>query len=170
MPEQVLVTYVTKHGSTAEVAGAVAKTLEGAEVSVVLREAGSVQGLGEYRALVFGAPLYAGRMLRAGRRFLTRHLEELAVIPLAVFALGPLGSEGKEWEVPQREFERALASYPSIHPLSTALFGGVIDQSKLGFPERFAPPLKRYFPLTDVRDWTAIDEWASSLPALLNLI
>ena len=43
------------------------------------------------------------------------------------------------------------------------IFGGVIDQSKLRSPDKYSPPLKRFFPLTDVRDWQAIEAWAIGL-------
>ena len=99
-------------------------------------------------------------MLRAGRRFLTSHRRALAEMPVAVFSLGPLGYGEKNERTPEKQFERALGRYAEIRPFSTALFGGVIDQSKLRSPDKFSPPLKRFFPLTDVRDWQAVEAWA----------
>jgi hypothetical protein len=45
---------------------------------------------------------------------------------------------------------------PEVHPFSTAIFGGVIDPSKLGFP------FKRMHAV-DARDWKAIERWASEV-------
>jgi menaquinone-dependent protoporphyrinogen oxidase len=162
-PNKVLIAYATKYGSTAEVAAAIAKTFEEEGVSTELLDVRSVRDLRDYRAVVLGAPLYNARMLRAGRRFLARHRRALAEMPVAVFALGPLGSEEKDVKAPQRQLDRSLRRWPEIHPLSTALFGGVIDQSKLRFPDRYAPPLKQFFPTTDVRNWQAIESWAIGL-------
>ncbi len=159
-PDKVLIAYATKYGSTAEVAAAIAKTFEDEGVSTELLEVRSVRNLRDYRAVVFGAPLYNARVLRAGRRFLARHRRALAEMPVAVFALGPLGYEEKNVKGPQRQLDRALGHFAEIRPLSTALFGGVLDQSKLGFPVKHSPPLKQFFPLTDVRDWQAVEAWA----------
>jgi menaquinone-dependent protoporphyrinogen oxidase len=168
VPGKVLIAYATKYGSTVEVAEAIAKTLEGEGVETDLRDARSVGDLRGYRAVVFGAPLYNARMLRAGRRFLARHQRELAGMPVAVFALGPLGTSEKEIATTQKQFDRYLAHRSEIRPVSTALFGGVIDQSKLRFPDKLAPPLRPLFPFTDVRDWDAIEAWAAALVDALS--
>ena len=163
MPNKVLIAYATKYGSTAEVAAAIAKTLEEEGTSVDLLDVRSVRDLRDYRAVVLGVPLYYARMLRAGRRFLAKHRRALAEMPVAVFALGPLGSEEKDVKTPEKQFDRALGRYTEIQPLSTALFGGAIDQSKLRSPDKYSPPLKRFFPITDVRNWQAIESWAIGL-------
>jgi menaquinone-dependent protoporphyrinogen oxidase len=162
-PNKVLIAYATKYGSTAEVAAAIAKTFEEEGVSTELLDVHSVRDLRDYRAAIFGAPLYNARMLRAGRRFFTSHRRALAAMPVAVFALGPLGYGEKNEKTPEKQFARALGRYAEIRPRSTALFGGVIDQSKLRSPDKYSPPLKRFFPLTDVRDWQAIEAWAIGL-------
>lgn len=159
-PNKVLIAYATKYGSTAEVAAAIAKTFEEEGVSTELLDVHSVRDLHDYRAVVFGAPLYNTRLLRAGRHFLTRHRQALAEMPVAMFVLGPLGYGEKNEKTPEKQFERALGRNAEIRPLSTALFGGVIDQGKLRAPDKYSPPLKRFFPLTDVRDWQAIEAWA----------
>ncbi|MGD0166200.1 MAG: flavodoxin domain-containing protein [Gaiellaceae bacterium] len=163
MPNTVLIAYATKYGSTAEVAAAIAKTLEQEGVSTELLDVRSVRDLRDYRAVVFGAPLYNARMLRAERRFLSRHRGALTEMPVAVFALGPLGYGEKNVKTPEKQFDRAIGRHAGIRPLSTALFGGVIDQSKLRFPDKYSPPLKRFFPITDVRDWQAVEAWAIGL-------
>jgi menaquinone-dependent protoporphyrinogen oxidase len=168
VPGKVLIAYASKYGSTVEVAEAIAKTFEDEGVEADLRDARSVGDLRGYRAVVFGAPLYNARMLRAGRRFLARHQRELAGMPVAVFALGPLGTSEKEIATTQKQFDRSLAHRSEIKPVSTALFGGVIDQSKLRFPDKLAPPLRPLFPFTDVRDWDAIEAWAAALADALS--
>jgi menaquinone-dependent protoporphyrinogen oxidase len=169
LPSEVLITYATKYGSTAEVAKAIAKTLEEAGVATDLRDTSSVGDLSAYRAVVFGAPLYNARLLKARRRFLKGNRLALAGMPLAVFALGPLGTGVKERETARRQLDRSLARRPEIRPLSVMIFGGAIDQNRLRFPDMHAPPLKPLFPVTDVRDWQAIEEWATDLVDLLQL-
>jgi len=70
MSNSILVAYATRYGSTQEVAEQVAVTLRESGLEVSLRPAREVEALDEYRAVVLGVPLYIGRWLRDGRRFL----------------------------------------------------------------------------------------------------
>jgi len=43
----------------------------------------------------------------------------------------------------------------------------VEGRAPVRFPDKYSPPLKRLFPLTDVRDWDAIEAWAAAPAELL---
>jgi menaquinone-dependent protoporphyrinogen oxidase len=154
--DTVLVAYATKRGSTREVAAEVARIIRQSGPEVEISPAREVKSLDRYGAVVLGGALYMGRWHKDTRRLLKRYRSELASLPLAVFALGPRSSEPEALEAAGAELARALDEVPEVHPFSTAIFGGVIDPSKLGFP------FKR-MPAVDARDWKAIERWASEV-------
>ena len=153
-----LVAYGSKHGSTQEVAEAVAERLRAGGQEVDLRRAADVDDLTPYGGVVLGGSLYVGRWHEDARRFLSRYREELSAIPLAVFALGPKTAEQKDLADARTQLDKALSKTPELEPRSVAVFGGVIDPSKLRFP------LNR-LPASDARDWDAIDAWVDELAA-----
>ena len=98
MSMSILVAYATSTGSTKEVAEAIATTLResGLEVDIrLLREVDTLEG---YGAVVMGAPLFMLQWHKDALRFLARHRRAFPDLPVAVFALGPLHDEEKEWE------------------------------------------------------------------------
>jgi len=151
--DTVLVAYATKRGSTREVAADVARVIRQGGADVEICPARDVKNLDRYGAVVLGGALYMGRWHKDARRLLKRYRSELASLPLAVFALGPKSTEPEALEAAGGELARALADVPEIHPFSTAIFGGVIDPSKLGFPFQRMTAV-------DARDWKAIESWA----------
>jgi len=159
MMPKILVAYDTKHGSTVEVAEAIAGTLREHGALVDLHEAKAVRDFSGFDALVVGAPIYSGRWLSGAHRVLKRagKLAPERSIPVAVFALGPRVDEGPEnWERPRRQFEKALSKHESLAPVSSALFGGA------------DPPKKS--PRRDIRDWDAIRAWAETIAPLLGAV
>ena len=62
MERMVLVTYATRYGSTAEIAQAVAETLNRGGISSICKPIPAVRQVDEYRAVVLGAPLFMGRL------------------------------------------------------------------------------------------------------------
>jgi menaquinone-dependent protoporphyrinogen oxidase len=149
----VLVTYGTKHGSTREVAEAIAATLRNAGSDVALEPAGAVRDVTPYDAVVLGGSLYAGRWHPDARHLLSRHREELARRPVAVFALGPKTLADDEVAQSRLQLTKALSDVPEVRPAATAVFGGVVDPKRLHFPFN-------HMPASDARDWDAIRDWA----------
>jgi len=152
-PHRFLVAYATKHGSTEEVAAAIAAALLAAGAEVQVQPARKVRDLSPFDAVVLGAPLYAGRWHRDAHGFLKRHRRSLEQLPLAVFALGPRkpASEGT-WATSQAQLDNALLRDSWLAPVGVALFGGV-DPPKVKHERR------------DQRDWAAIRAWAGELAA-----
>jgi menaquinone-dependent protoporphyrinogen oxidase len=105
---------------------------------------------------VLGGALYMGRWHTDARRFLKRHREVLADLPVAVFALGPLALKERDVVGSRKQLDRALAKVPEVDPFSVAVFGGVVDPTKLRFP------FSR-MPRSDARDWDAIAAWAGEI-------
>ena len=110
----------------------------------------------DYDLVVLGSGLYMSRMHREARRFLRRHHEELACVPFAVFAMGPLGNDAEEKDKVRAQLERGLGHYPDLDPVAAEIFGGVIDPEKMPFPFN-------RMPAGDHRDWDEIRAFALSL-------
>jgi menaquinone-dependent protoporphyrinogen oxidase len=153
----VLVAYATRHGSTREVAATIAGTLQALGADVELREAQQVHGHdgfalgqpGSWTLVVLGAPIYSGRWHRDAHRFLRRHRQDLAGVPVAVFGMGPRSDDKQAWQRSQEQLDRAVAKHKWLTPTAVEVFGGV------------DPPGKR--PRRDLRDWTQIEAWAAGI-------
>ncbi len=169
MSNKVLVTYATRYGSTQEVAEKVAATLREGGLEVDLQPMRQVRDLAEYRAVVLGAPLYIGSLLKDARRFLAKHQAALAGKPAALFALGPTmnAADEKEWQGAREQLDQALAKVAWFKPIDVELFGGKYDPDKLRFPDSLLASLPASpihgMPATDLRDWAAIEAWAKRL-------
>jgi menaquinone-dependent protoporphyrinogen oxidase len=171
MSALVLVAYATRYGSTQQVAEAIAATLREGGLTVDLQPVRQVRSLEGYRAVVLGAPLYIGAWHKDALNFLSQHQEALASRPVAVFALGPLHDDEKEREGSRAQLDKELAKSPWLAPVAVEMFGGKYDPDKLRFTDKLiaslpASPIHNA-PASDVRDWTAIRAWASSLVAKL---
>lgn len=161
MTKALLVAYATKHESTHEVAQAIAHRLQVLGHLAELRAARDVESLSGYDGVILGGALYAGRWHRDARRFLSHHREELAALPLAVFAMGPLTLEESDVAGSRKQLDRALAKEPSLEPVAVAIFGGALDPSKLRFPFT-------HMHAADARDWDAIRYWTDDLARLFE--
>lgn len=160
MAETILVAYGSKHGTTREVAEAVAATLREHGLEVELEEAGRVRDVSPYDAVVVGGGLYVGRWHADARRLLRRHRRELAGKPLAVFGMGPDSLEEAKVADSRAQLDRALAATPELEPVAVAIFGGALVPGNWRFPFSHLPPF-------DARDWDAIRAWAEELAAAL---
>ncbi len=109
------------------------------------------------RAVVVGAALYTGRLHPHATRFLGRHEDVLAELPLAVFGSGPRTLEPEDVTSALRQLRSGLsAAVPQLRPVSLTVFGGAIDPRKLRWP------LSR-MQASDARDWDAVRDWATKL-------
>lgn len=152
----ILVAYASKHGSTREVADAVAGRLRDHGWTVDLREVAAVQDVNQYGGVVLGAALYMGRPHADARTFLRHHHAALATRPLAVFAMGPGKGEEEQIAGSRKQLDRALHRFDDIEPAVEAVFGGVVDPGSLHFPFN-------HMPASDARDWEAIQRFADEV-------
>jgi menaquinone-dependent protoporphyrinogen oxidase len=159
---KILVAFASKHGSTRQVADAIAAELERTGHEIVVRPARAERDPGAYDAVVLGAPLYMGRWHKDARSFVRGHRKALERVPVAIFALGPIGDEPKQWQGAEDQLDEALGSLPDVGPVTVRMFGGAIKPDELHFP--FS-----HMPAVDVRDWTEIRAWAAALPERLGL-
>lgn len=152
MNGHILVAYATKPGSTVEVAEAIAAPLRDGGHEVDVGPAADVSALDGYGAVVLGGALYMGHWHQDAVRFLNRHRLALKEIPLAVFAIGPKTLAEADVAASREQLDRALKAVAELTPAAVAIFGGVVDPSRL----RFA----------DARDWDAISAWGHEVAAV----
>jgi menaquinone-dependent protoporphyrinogen oxidase len=147
----ILVAYATRNGSTQEVAEAIIGTLRACGADARLQAARDVRSLApRLELIVLGAPIYSGRWHRDAHRFLRRYRNELGTVPVAVFGMGPRRPDPQAWQSSRAQLDRALAKHHWLRPLTVTVFGGT-------------DPPKRDRERRDLRDWTQIEAWASSL-------
>lgn len=164
MPEKILVGYATRYGSTREVAEFIAEVLRETGLDVDLHQLREVNTLEGYKAVVMGAPFYMFKWLKDAPKFLSRHQDALANMPVAVFALGPTEASETPESKPEvfAQLDKALDGFPWLAPVDQALFGGKFDPAKLKFPMSI---FMGQMPASDIRDWDRIRAWTEGLSA-----
>jgi menaquinone-dependent protoporphyrinogen oxidase len=80
---------------------------------------------------------------------------------VAIFALGPTHEpyDEKEWQDSRAQLDKELAKHPWLSPVAIQMLGGKFDPAQLGFPLNL---LAGSEPESDIRDWTAIRDWAKA--------
>lgn len=81
----ILVTYASRHGSTAGVAQAIGTVLAQRDLPVEVRAMETVLDLGRYRAVVAGSAIQNGAWLPEALEFVRRHRPDLDRRPFAAF-------------------------------------------------------------------------------------
>lgn len=169
MEINILLAYASTHGSTREVAEAVAATLREYGLAVDLQPARDVHTLEGYYAVVLGAPLYMFHLHKDALRFLARHQKAFSRgLPVAIFAGGPIETgDEKEFQEVRKQLDQELAKFPWLKPVAVEVIGGRFDPARLRFPWNLIPALKQ-MPPSDLRDWEAIRAWAGCLAVQLH--
>jgi Flavodoxin domain len=80
----------SKYESIREVAEAIAERLGAASHQVPVLDAGEIEGFNGADAVVLGSAISAGHWLKAARKLLDEHADELASRPMWLFSVGPL--------------------------------------------------------------------------------
>jgi menaquinone-dependent protoporphyrinogen oxidase len=156
MTPTVLVAYATKHGSTREVAEAVAKRLNSYGIATFVRPAAQVTELEGYESVVLGSAIYMGRLHPDARDFMRRHRSGLAARSFAVFAMGPRTLSDEDVARAHNQLGAALVKESTLHPCTATIFGGVFDPADHRFPFN-------RIEASDARDWNAIRAWADEV-------
>jgi menaquinone-dependent protoporphyrinogen oxidase len=155
---KVLVTTASKHGSTQQIAEAIAAELRAAGLEVDIARPQDVTALNGYGAVVLGSAIYMGKWLTEAAEFAGRFAPQLAAVPFWLFSSGPIGAEG-----PRPETEPVLPDTLAGAPFRAhRVFLGCLDSATLSFAERLAVKLVKA-PQGDFRDWDAIHKWARDI-------
>jgi menaquinone-dependent protoporphyrinogen oxidase len=159
-----LVAVASRHGSTRGIAEAIAEELRGENLDVDRIEAGEVDDVTGYDAVVLGSGIYAGNWLPEARKFVERHREALGTRPVWLFSSGPLGAEN-----PQPHHDPATLAPPmgDVEIRDHQIFVGKLDPADLNLAERLIAKVVGA-PAGDFRDWAAIRGWAREIAASLR--
>jgi menaquinone-dependent protoporphyrinogen IX oxidase len=189
--KRILVAYSTNAGSTAEVAEAIGRALQGPEAEVDVRRIEEVRELGGYSAVVLGGPMIVGWHRRAARFFRARR-RELGRVPVALFftalrvtqtggeqahgfpvLLDPrlLAEPARPGRLSFKERHTTVESYlkparaalEEVRPVGAAFFAGKLDYGKLGFLQMLFVMLVINATPGDSRDWELIGSWTQDI-------
>jgi menaquinone-dependent protoporphyrinogen oxidase len=166
---RVLVTYATRHESTAQIAEAIGHVLSTSEatsavdVDVLPLENVDDLNVDDYDAVVLGSAIYEGRWLRSARLFVRANAEELARRPVWFFSSGPIG----EPAVPDTDVREVAALAELVQARGHQIFAGHLRLADLALVERAAVRLV-HAAEGDYRDFDSIRAWAADVAGSLT--
>ena len=154
----VLIAVASKHGSTREIALAIANQLEQRGIETDVADVAEVADLARHDAVVLGSAVYMGRLLPEMRRFLDEHTTALLRLPVWVFASGPIGDPPRPVEPPAEL--RSVAD--ELGARGCEWFAGRLQPADLGLKERLMVRAVKASP-GDYRPWGEFDAWADAI-------
>jgi menaquinone-dependent protoporphyrinogen oxidase len=195
--KNILVTYATMAGSTAEVAKIVGEEIAKSGMKVEVLPLGEVKNIEAYDGVVVGGPMIMG-WHREASRFLKRQRKVFQRIPFAVFVMAMSLTQTRETIVsdvsiyvddnlpkpPQKEgslsfkeryaqlsnyLKPILSATHPTKPASIGVFGGRLEYGRLKWWAVLFAMLIIQAPAGDRRNWSAIHSWAAGLPAIFQL-
>lgn len=167
MDKRILVAYVSRCGSTAEVADAIGQVFCTAGATVDVRPAKQARDVGAYDAVILGSAARMGKLLPGAAHFAQRNQRALQSVPVAYFFVGMTMME----DTPEHRAEAAAYLDPLrevAQPVSVGLFGGKVDFDTLSPVMRSMLSMGEGVPEGDWRDWEAIRAWAEELVPQLS--
>ncbi len=193
---RVLLVYATRHGSTREVADAVAAELRGSFGEVEVREAAGAPPPADYDAVVVGGPMIMG-WHRDAERYAKRHRDALAAVPFAIFVTAAsLTEDGaadiagvpvakdpwlvkaprdarklrrkERYALPSHYLGDILKASAPARPRSVAFFAGSLDLTTMNVLEKLFVLLVIGATPGDARHWDYVREWAAGLGETLR--
>jgi menaquinone-dependent protoporphyrinogen oxidase len=165
----VLIAVASKHGSTLQIAEAIADQLRRDNLDVDLhdlKENGDPGNVTGYNAVIVCSGVYAGSWLPEARRFTEHHSDELARMPVWLVSSGPLGTEDTR---PRGVPETVIAPVKGVTPREHKIFAGRLDAADMGFGERLIISMV-HAPTGDFRDWPGIEQWAHTIAEELRSV
>jgi len=158
-----LIAVASKHGSTREIAQAIANELELRGVETEFADVSEVTDLAGHDAVVLGSAVYMGRLLPEMRRFLDEHTTTLLRLPVWLFGSGAIGDPPRPSELPAEL--RAVAD--ELGAQGCQWFAGRLDTAALGLKDRLIVRAVKAAP-GDYRPWDDIALWADEIAAALT--
>jgi menaquinone-dependent protoporphyrinogen oxidase len=154
-----LVCYVSKTGTTEEIAQRVGKILKARGNEVDISAIGSAPDIRGYDRIILGSPVNGMKVLPEFTAFLAGAIAGRGV-PADIFIVSYMYEKGREiWKRAIRKEKTRLQVM--VNPLSIEIFGGRLPEKLPGFA-RFIFGIPDDQPL-DMRDWNRIEAWAASL-------
>lgn len=177
-----LIAYGTRYGATAGTAEEISKVLqeEGHDVQVVDVKKDKIKSISEYELVIIGSGMRIFRWVGEAENFIKKFQDELRQKKTAIFvssgAQAPLkhDNDTEAMDTAWRKYLVEKAEKYSLQPIMMAIFGGVWDYNKMGFPFKktmiaFQDKLREigieetHPGVYDTRDWEEIRRWAREL-------
>ncbi len=193
---RILLVCATRHGSTPEVADAIAEELRAAGHQVEQRPVTEAPGPAGYDAVLVGGPMIMG-WHRQAVKYVTKHRGDLERLPTALFitaaSLTDTGetdvqgvpvfkdpwlakapgdaaklSRKERYALPEHYLGKVLKKGAPVRPRSAAFFAGSLDLTTMNIMEKAFVLLVVGATPGDGRNWKAIREWGAGLGEVLQ--
>lgn len=171
--EPVLVAYDTMFGSTKKVAEEIGRVLESDGSRVEVRLVDDLDRTDGYRAVVVGSSIRSDAWLDDAVQFVADNQRDLKDKPTAYFLTCLTLARPDKAALAKAEtfLDPVLREAQRVKPVSTGLFGGVLDYSEMSWMMKMI--MKRKMSSTglkegDYRDWRVISAWADGLKSHLT--
>ncbi|MFZ0546105.1 MAG: flavodoxin domain-containing protein [Candidatus Promineifilaceae bacterium] len=157
----ILIAYASKHGSTFEIAEAIADRLRQSSFRVAIRSVEEVYTTEVYDAVIIGSAVYMGRWMQEAQQFIEENRDDFGRVPVWLFSSGPLGDETEEGIGNPHNLDVLMALTKAE---GHQIFDGRLDKERLGLGEKLVVSAVKV-PYGDFRDWDAIRDWADTIAA-----
>ncbi|MGZ5411808.1 MAG: flavodoxin domain-containing protein [Solirubrobacterales bacterium] len=162
-PKRALVAYGTKHGSTREIAEAIAGELRSKGIEADCLAAADVGSVEPYGTVVIGSAVYMKRWRKDARHLLARQ-KGLADRSLWIFSSGPCGEQKEDEDPSWLEPPKVVRRAEKVGAREHVVFGGRVPLEPSNFVER-AMLENTPDEFKDLRDWNEIRAWARKVAA-----
>jgi menaquinone-dependent protoporphyrinogen IX oxidase len=193
--KNILITYTTNAGSTADVAETVRQAIQNKVIQVEVKPIREVKDLAPYDAIIIGAPMIVG-WHRDAKKFLRAHRDELSHKLFACFLTAMSLTKTRETDIdgvtiqvdpglaqevknpkwlsikelyalPSNYVQPILKNASPAKPLGVGLFGGSLNLFTLSWPARIFVLLAIRAKPGDIRNEPFIRDWAVNLRSRL---
>lgn len=178
MVSDILVVYRSGEGQTATIARRIADSIRDAGARVDVADVDTAPPPDDYRVLVAGDSIHAGRHSRELTRYLQEHVDAARSRPLALFQVSlTSATDDDEHDAEAHRLLRLLLDETGLVPDIVGLFAGALRYTSYGWLRRRVmssiarsegvdDDITRDFEYTD---WQAVDHFARDAAALAEL-
>lgn len=166
--QKILIVYDSGFGSTKEISEYIGKNLCNKGIQVDIKWIENLENFHGYDGYIFGSPIQYDKWKESMITFLDKHQENFINKPIAYFfTCLTLSRDNEESKQQAIEYENRLSKmFNTITPLSIGSFAGVLDYTKISFPQKaFAKVI--FFALKvkegDFRNWNQIKKWTDEI-------
>lgn len=163
MTNKILITYASKHGSTAEIAEKIHEIFTNHGLKCEIKSVEDVNDISAYETIVLGSAVYIGQWRKSTVKFLKKNEETLIKKKLWLFSTGPTGKGDpvellKGWKYP----DALKDTIDKISPEEITVFHGALNEAKLNTFEKMTIKMVKA-PMGDYRDWEQVKLWANDI-------
>lgn len=161
LPGPVLITYSTRHGSTADIAWSVKNSFQDDGIDSEVKRIQDVDDVRKYSLVIIGAPIYNNKILHEAVEFTRLHKDPLSKRMTALFVVGA-SLKDKDDEKILKTLKIADEAGKYISPEDVGMFAGKLLPENLPIKERINAMFNQD-KTGDFRDWRDIGEWADKI-------